>query len=103
MVAWAIQNMINVYHEEHQILSDEKLTEAEKAIKVRGPQGTSTRLVNYMLLLQPALEEAEKEFSDHKDTFFTWFRDRWDFIQSKNLLEGKCSCKGCKTEEPVVS
>lgn len=103
MVAWSIQNLFNTYKEANEILADEKLTEAEKAIKIKGPYGTDHRMLNLMLLLKPAVEQAELEFSDHKDTFFSWFHDRWSYIESLNVIEGVCKCKGCKVEEPVVS
>ena len=103
MAAWAIQNLFNVYKEAQEVLADEKLTEAEKAIRIKGPHGTDHRMLNLMLLLKPAVEQAELEFSDHKDTFFKWFHDRWAFIEGLNILEGTCKCRGCKPAEDVVS
>jgi hypothetical protein len=103
MVAWAMHNLYNCYTEANDIKADEKLTEAEKVAKIKAQWGPDHRLLNFMLLLKPALEQAELEFPDHKDTFFTWFKDRWDTIQKLNILEGECSCKGCKKTEDVVS
>ena len=103
MAAWAIQNLFNVYKEAQELLADESMSEADKAVKIRGPNGTDHRMLNLMLLLKPAVEMAELAFPDHKDTFFAWFHDRWAYIQSLNVIEGVCKCKGCKQDEPVVS
>lgn len=103
MAAWAIQNLFNVYKEAKQIIEDENLTDAEKAVKIKGPNGTDHRMLNLMLLLKPAAEQAEIEFADHKDSFWAWFHDRWAYIESLNVIEGVCKCKGCKQEDPVVS
>lgn len=100
VVAWTIQNLFNTYKEAQEILADETLTEAEKAVKIKGPWGTDHRMLNLALCLKPALEEAELEFPDHKDAFFKWFRDRWEVIEKANVLEGTCGCKGCKVDEP---
>ena len=94
MVAWSIQNLFNVYKEAQEILTDEKLTETEKIVKLKGPQGTDHRMLNLVLLLKPALEEAEKEFPE-QDKFFEWFRDRWAHIEGLNILQGPCKSKGC--------
>lgn len=99
MVAWTMQNLFNTYKEAQEILADEKLTEAEKAVKIKGPWGTDHRMINLSLCLKPALEEAEKEFPEHGEAFFAWFKERWDVIEKANVLEGKCGCKGCKVEE----
>ena len=103
MAAWAIQNIFNVYKEANEILADETMSEADKAIKLKGPNGTDHRLLNLMLLLRPAAQQAELEFPDHKDTFFAWFKERCDYIDSLKIIEGNCKCKGCKVEEAVVS
>jgi hypothetical protein len=84
-------------------MADEKLTEAEKAVKIKGPHGTDHRMLNYMLLLKPAVEQAELEFPEHKESFFKWFHDRWEFIQGLNVIDGVCKCRGCKPAEDVVS
>ena len=99
MVAWTIQNLYNTYKEANEIMADEKLTEVEKTVKLKGPYGTDHRMLNLVLLLKPALEEAEKEFPDHKETFFAWFHDRWEYIDGLKILQGTCHCKGCKVEE----
>lgn len=101
MVAWAMQNLYNCYTEANDIKNDDKLTEAEKVTKIKAPYGPDHRLLNLLLLLKPALEHAEQQFPDHKDTFFTWFKDRWEAVEKLNIIEGKCNCKGCKTEDPV--
>ena len=103
MCAWAIQNLYNCYVEANNIKADEKLTDAEKVTKIKAPNGPDHRMLNLMLLLKPALEQAESEFPDHSDTFFTWFKDRWDVVQKLNIIEGQCNCKGCKQDESVVS
>jgi hypothetical protein len=103
MTAWAIQNLFNVYKEAQEILADENMAETDKAIKLKGPNGTDHRMLNLMLLLKPAAEEAELAYPDHKDTFWPWFHDRWDYIKSLNIIDGECKCKGCKVDEPVVS
>lgn len=103
MVAWTIQNLYNTYKEASEVLADEKLTESEKAMKLKGPHGTDHRLLNLLLLIKPALEQAELEFPEQKDSFFAWVRDRWDYVDKLNIIEGKCQCKGCKQDEPVVS
>lgn len=103
MSAWAIQNLFNVYNEAKGILDDAEMSEADKAIKIKGPNGTDHRMLNLMLLLKPAAAEAEKEFGEHADSFFQWFHERWAYIESLNIIEGSCNCKGCKLEEPVVS
>ncbi len=99
MVAWAMQNLYNCYTEANDIKNDEKLTEAEKIAKIKAPYGPDHRLLNLLLLLKPALEQAQLEFPDHKDTFFTWFNDRWETIAKLNIIEGECKCKGCKKPE----
>jgi hypothetical protein len=103
MVAWAIHNLYNCYVEANDIKLDEKLTDAEKTLKIKAVNGPDHRMLNYMLLLKPALEQAELEFPNHKDNFFAWFKDRWALVKELNLVEGQCSCKGCKQEETVVS
>ena len=103
VVAWTIHNLYNTYKEAAEVTADENLTDAEKAVKLKGPHGTDYRLVNYLALLMPAIDQAEQEFPEHKEMFFTWARDRWEFIKSLNMIEGVCQCKGCKKEEPVVS
>jgi hypothetical protein len=103
MVAWAMQNLYNTYKEATEITADEKLTDEEKTIKLKGPNGTDYRLVNYLALLSPVIHQAELEFPEHKEQFFAWAKDRWDYVKSMNLINGECQCKGCKKEEPVVS
>jgi hypothetical protein len=103
MAAWAIQNLFNVYKEAQEVLADEKLTDTEKALKIKGPHGTDHRMLNLMLLLKPAVEQAELEFPDHIATFFKWFHNRWEFVQGLNIIEGVCKCKGCKPAEDDVS
>ena len=103
MVAWAMQNLYNCYIEANDIKADESLTDEQKVAKIKAPWGPDHRLLNLLLLLKPALEQAEQEFPDHKETFFTWFHDRWDAVQKLNILEGECKCKGCKKTEDVVS
>lgn len=103
MTAWAIQNIFNVYKEANEVLADETLSEADKAIKLKGPNGTDHRMLNLILLLRPAVQLAEQEFEEHKDTFFAWFKERCDYIDSLKVIEGECKCKGCKQDEPVVS
>ncbi len=103
MTAWAIQNLFNVYKEANEILADETMSDQDKALKLKGPNGTDHRMLNLMLMLKPAVEQAELEFADHKDTFFAWFHERWAYIASLNIIDGVCKCKGCKQDEPVVS
>jgi len=100
MVAWTIQNLFNVYKEAQAILADENLSEDEKKVKLQGPNGTDHRMLNYVLLLKPALEDAEKEFPEQAQ-FFEWFKDRWTYIEGLNILNGPCSCKGCKVDDKV--
>ena len=103
MAAWAIQNLFNVYKEAQEVMANGELSEEEKVLKIKGPHGTDHRMLNLMLLLKPAVEQAELEFPDHVDTFFKWFHDRWEFIQGLNIIDGVCKCKGCKPTEEVVS
>ena len=103
MAAWAIQNLFNTYKEAQEVLANEEMSEADKTIKIKGPYGTDHRMLNLMLLLKPAAEQAELAFPDHKDSFWAWFHDRWTFIEGLNVIEGTCKCKGCKQDEPVVS
>ncbi len=103
MAAWAIQNLFNVYNEAKDILDNPDISDADKAIKTKGPNGTDHRMLNLMLLLKPAAEQAEIEFGEHADSFFKWFHERWAYIESLNIIEGSCNCKGCKQVEPVVS
>lgn len=103
MCAWAIQNLFNVYKEAVEIQADDKLTETEKVVKLKGPNGTDHRMLNIMLLLKPAVEQAELEYPEHKDAFFAWFHDRWAHIESLKILEGVCKCKGCKDDKDIVS
>jgi hypothetical protein len=100
MVAWAIQNLINCYKEAGAILADESLSEEEKKAKLQGPNGVDHRMLNYVLLLKPALEDAEKEFPDHT-SFFEWFKERWDYIEGLKILNGPCQCKGCKVDDKI--
>ena len=101
MVAWAMQNLYNCYTEANDIKNDEKLTEAEKVTKIKAPYGPDHRLLNLLLLLKPAVEQAELEFPEHQDKFFAWFHDRWDAVSKPNILEGNCNCKGCKVNDPA--
>ena len=101
MAAWAIQNLFNVYKEAKEILDNAELSEADKAVKIKGPNGTDHRMLNLMLLLKPAVEQADKEFGEHAGSFFEWFHERWAYIESLNVIEGACNCKGCKQDEPV--
>ena len=103
MTAWATQNIFNVYKEASEILADESLSDQDKALKLKGPNGTDHRMLNLMIMLKPAVEQAELEFSDHKDTFFAWFHERWAYIESLNVIQGECECKGCKRDVPVVN
>ncbi len=103
MAAWGIQNIFNVYKEEIAIKEDASLTDVDKALKINGPNGTSHRFLNLMLLLKPAIEQIELEYPAYKESFLPWFHDRWAHIVSLKAVEGECRCKGCKQDEPIVS
>ena len=97
-IAWGIQHVYNTNKEAKDILDNKDLTEEQRIEALRGPAGPDYRLLNLILLLKPMREVAEKEFPEQKD-FFTWFDERWEYVQEKEFVKGECGCKGCLPEQ----
>jgi hypothetical protein len=94
MLAWAIQHIYQTQKDGQDIVNNTELKEEERIQLLRGPYGVDYKLLNLILLLQPALEEAKREFPE-QEKFFQWFEDKWKFIQEQNYVKGVCECKGC--------
>lgn len=97
MIAWAVQNIYNTQKEGLEIINDKEMTDSQKLEKIKGPQGTDYRLLNFILLLKPVIEVAKEEYPE-QEAFFEWFKERWAFIEENKFVEGSCECKGCKIE-----
>lgn len=95
MIAWAMQQMVNINKEGLEILSNDKLSKDEQIALIKGANGTDIRLMNLFLGLQPAIEQAKEEYPEQTG-FFEWFDDRWKLIIENNMIQGPCGCKGCK-------
>lgn len=97
MIAWAIQHTYMVQKEGLEIIDNKELSDTDKMLKIKGPNGTDYRLLNLILLLKPVIEEAKKEYPE-QESFFNWFDEKWAFIEENKMVQGPCGCKGCKTE-----
>ena len=97
-IAWAIQNIYNTNKEALDLLDKKDIDEKEKIALLHGPNGTDFRMLNYILLLKPAIEFAKEDYPDQQQ-FFEWFEDKWKYIQENKIVTDRCNCRGCKVEE----
>lgn len=104
MIAWSIQHIFSTHKEAMEIIADETLSDDDKMLKLKGKQGTDHRIINLMVLLKPALDDAKIAFP-HLDKFFEWYEEKFAFIEENKMIEGTCGCKGCADEliEPQLS
>jgi len=95
MMSWAIQHIYNTHKETLEVMDNKEMPESEKVMRLKGPWGSDHRLLNFFVLLSPALNEAKEAFPE-QDQFFKWFEERMAYIKENNLLQGECGCVGCK-------
>lgn len=95
--AWAIHYLYTTNQEALNIINDEKLSEQEKIVSLRGPHGADHRLANLLVLFKPLLEIAQQDYPDQQQ-LFEWFKEKWKFLEDNNMIKKPCGCLGCKTE-----
>jgi len=95
MLAWAIQHIYQTQNDAKEVADNKELSEERRIELLQGKHGLDYKLLNLILLLQPALEQAKEEYPE-QEKFFQWFEDRWNYIQEQKYVKGECECKGCK-------
>ena len=101
MIAWGIQRAFDTNKEALEILNNKDLSDEEKTLRVKGPNGTDWRLLNLLVLLKPAIDQAQKEYPEQTD-FFNWFNSIYTKAVENKMLNGDCGCKGCNKGKPAV-
>lgn len=102
MIAWAVQNIININNDGARVLNDETLSEEEKMERIKGAYGYDYQLINLITLLKPVRAEAQEQYPELK-SFFAWFDDRWKHLEENKFIKGPCKCIGCDPEKKVAN
>lgn len=95
MLAWGIQHIYQTQKDAQEITADKEMSEEKRIELLRGTHGLDYKLLNLILLLQPAIEQAKREYPEQSQ-FFEWFAERWQYIQEQKYVKRGCECKGCK-------